>query len=162
MAYALFEYNNNFVMTQLTKNKQDEDLAAQTLIDGLNADWGAAYEQKKHLGNRAIEEGVSVIQNGAKIVDQEFKERILKKFGNDPDFIRYSSNLGSKFAEAGSIRVDLVPTPADLQAQIDTEIGHKAYGSDYLKHGFTKQQHQTQVKKVSQLFQKKVKHTKTG
>jgi len=154
-ADALFKFNNDNVIALLTKRTQDAELAMQTLKDGLYKDWGNAYEQRKHLGNVAVEKGTD--GNG------EFKERLCQKFGNDPDFIRYSANLGAKFAEAGAVDTSkLVPTTADLQTQIDNEMANKAYGIDYAKHGFTKKQHEAQVKKVSQLFQEKTKHVKTG
>ncbi len=153
-ADALFTFNNNTVITQLAKNVQDAELEAGTLKDGLYSDWGNAFEQKKHMGNVAIETGT----NG----DVEFKERITVKFGNDPDFIRFASNLGGKFAEASSPAAASIPTPADIQESIDNEIANPAYGTDYMKHGFTKAQHQAQVKKVSLLFQQKTKDVKTG
>ena len=153
-ADALFTFNNNTVITQLAKNVQDAELEAGTLKDGLYSDWGNAFEQKKHMGNVAIETGT----NG----DVEFKERLTVKFGNDPDFIRFASNLGGKFAEAGSPAAASIPTPADIQESIDNEIANPAYGTDYMKHGFTKAQHQAQVKKVSLLFQQKTKDVKTG
>lgn len=154
-ADALFKFNNDNVIALLTKATQDAELSMQTLKDGLYKDWGNAFEQRKHFGNLAIEKGTD--GNG------EFKERLCQKFGNDPDFIRYSSNLGAKFAEAGAVDTsNIIPTPGDIQAQIDEAMANKAYGQDYAKHGFTKAQHQAQVKKVSQLFQEKTKHTKTG
>ena len=155
LADALFEYNNTFLIAQVAKQAQDAELEMIELRNGLYTEWGSAYEQRKHLGNVAIEKGT----NG----DQESKERILRKFGNDPDFIRYSSNLGALFAEAGAVDTsNLVPTPADIQEQIDNEMASKAYGTEYMKHGFTKAQHQAQVRKVAQLYQEKTKHVKTG
>ena len=155
LADALFEYNNNFVIAQLAKNTQDKELSATQLKDGLYSDWGNAFEQKKHLGNVAVEQGT----NG----DADFKERLTQKFGNDPDFIRFSANLGSKFSEAGSPEAKQIPTPGDIQTQIDTEQANPAYGPDYLKHGFSKSQHKTQVNKVQQLFNAKMaSETKTG
>jgi hypothetical protein len=153
-ADVLFAFNNNNVIAQLAKKAQDSELSMKELTDGLYSDWGNAYEQKKHFGNAAIEQGT----NG----DVEFKERLTKKFGNDSDFIRFSANLGGKFAESGSIKVEGIPTPADIQVQIDEAMASPAYGLEYAKHGFTKAQHQAQVKKVSQLFNEKTKHVKTG
>lgn len=154
-ADALFAFNNNNVIAQLAKNAQDAELTATELQNGLNADWGSAFEQKKHLGNVAIEQGTNN--------DAEFKERLAQKFGNDPDFIRFASNVGSKFAEAGSIKIDAIPTPGDIQEQIDAAQGNPAYGPDFMKHGFTKAQHKQQVNLVQQLFNKKmVSERKTG
>ncbi len=162
LADAIMAFNDNNTIATLTKNKQDSDLQMQTLEDGLHTDWGSAFEQKKHLGNIAVDEGTSTIQNGVKTVDEEFKERLTQKFGTDPDFVRAMSNLGSKFAEAGTVMIDLVPTPSDIQEQINTITGSPAYGLKYAEHGFTKQQHQDAVKKASLLFQQKTKVAKTG
>lgn len=153
-ADALFEFNNNTVITQLTQKAQNAELEATILKDGLYADWGNAYEQKKHFGNKAIEEGTSG--------DADFKERLTQKFGNDPDFIRFAANIGGKFQEAGSIKIDSIPTPVDIQKQIDDAMGNAAYKPGWKKHGFTKQQHDNQVEIVSALFREKTKSTKTG
>lgn len=153
-ADALFEFNNNNVMSQLTKNSQDAEAMTAELTNGLYADWGNAYEQKKHLGNVAVERGTDG--------NEEFKERIAQKFGNDPDFIRFAANLGGKFAEAGSVNVEMIPTPGDIQTQIDEAMSHKSHGADYVKHGFTRTQHDAQVEKVRLLFVEKTKHIKTG
>jgi hypothetical protein len=107
------------IMADLKVVQQDEQLRAEELVRGLNADWGAAYEQNKHLGNIAIEEGCSVKQGDKMVVNQEFKVRIVEKFGTEPDFIRFASNLGKKFAEGKSPEFSNVPTPSDLQAQIN-------------------------------------------
>ena len=154
LADALVKYDTEFKVKHLATTEQDNKLAMTQLQDGLVADWGNAYEQKKHLGNKAIEEGVSG--------DAAFKERITEKFGNDPDFVRFAANLGGKFAEAGSIQIDTVPTPGDIQTTIDDEIAKPVYGSEYAKHGFTKAQHVTQVEKVAALFREKTQHVKTG
>lgn len=146
-ADALFAFNNNHVIAELARKAQDAELAATKLQDGLYADWGNAFEQKKHLGNKAINEGTAG--------NDEFKARLTEKFGNDPDFIRFAANLGSKFSEAGSPDIALIPTTGDIQNQIDEAMANKAYGPDFKQHGFTKAQHETQVEKVSQLFLKK-------
>lgn len=153
-ADALFEFNNNNIITQLTKNAQDAEASMAELKNGLYSDWGNAYEQKKHFGNVAIEQGTAG--------DVEFKGRIAQKFGNDPDFVRFSSNLGSKFAETGSVQIETIPTPGDIQTQIDEAMTHKSHGIDYAKHGYTIDQHNKQVEKVRLLFVEKSKHLKTG
>lgn len=99
--------------------KQAQELEMSTLNGALSTDWGAAFEQKKHLGNMAIEEGT--------VGDAEFKARIVEKFGNDADFIRYSANLGGKFAEGKPPGFAAVPTPNDYQDQIDTLMADPLY-----------------------------------
>ena len=143
-ADSLFAFNNNFVIAELTKRTQDAELEATKLQDGLYADWGNAFEQKKHLGNKAINEGTAG--------NDEFKARLTEKFGNDPDFIRFAANLGGKFSEADSPNIPLIPTTGDIQSQITDAMGHKSHGADYKAHGFTKAQHDAQVEKVSQLY----------
>lgn len=143
-ADELFAFNNNALIAQLTTTEQDGKLAMQKLTDGLYADWGNAFEQKKHLGNVAIEQGTAG--------NPEFKVRLIEKFGNDPDFVRFSANLGSKFSEAGSPEIAIIPTTGDIQSQIDEAMAHKSHGADYKVHGFTKAQHEAQVEKVSQLY----------
>lgn len=120
LAGALFEFDNNFKATLRAQRIQDEELATTELKNGLYTEWGNAYEQRLHLGNIAIEQGVSKVVNDATVVDEELKARVIKKYGNDPDLIRVLSNLGSKFIEHGLADTSkLIPTPSDLQSQID-------------------------------------------
>lgn len=111
LAEALFEHEIAYKLKQVQAKTQNDELEMQTLKNGLFAEWGAAYEQRKHFGNIAIEEGASG--------DAEFKQRLVSKFGNDPDFIKYSANLGGKFSEGKSPDFTNVPTPANLQTQIN-------------------------------------------
>lgn len=116
-AKAIFEKNNSDIVIGEKSLSDAIAIARQEVNDGLYKDWGNAYESKKHLGNLAIEhgcKGATATPEG----DAEFKARLCDKYGDDPDFIRYSSNLGGKFAEHGSITVSTVPTPGDVQTQI--------------------------------------------
>ena len=101
--------------------QQEQETQNAKLLGDLSTEWGAAMEQKKHLGNIAVEEGT--------LGDIDFKTRLTEKFGNDPDFIRYSSNLGGKFAEGKSPDLTNVPTPADHQDAIDALMADPLYTS---------------------------------
>jgi len=101
----------NDMLADIQSGKQAEELAMSKLKSGLSLEYGAAMEQKTHIGNIAIEQGTKG--------DLEFKQRLTDKFGNDPDFIRYSVNLGEKFSESKSPEFTNIPTPSDLQTQID-------------------------------------------
>ena len=107
------------MLVDLQNKQQDDKMAMDELVSGLAADWGAAYEQKKHLGNMAVEEGTSG--------DVDFKNRLTDKFGNDPDFVRFAANLGGKFAEGKSPDFANVPTPGDLQTQIEAIEANPLY-----------------------------------
>ncbi len=108
--HFIAEFANDMI-ADLQTMEQAKELEKTELTSGLATDWGVAFEQNKHLGNMAIEEGT--------LGDADFKERLTRKFGNDPDFIRYSSNLGKKFAEGKPPGFGAIPTPSDYQDQID-------------------------------------------
>ena len=107
------------MLADLQSVKQVEEQQMSELKTGLSLEYGAAYDQKKHIGNMAIEEGTKG--------DLEFKTRLTDKFGNDPDFIRYSINLGEKFAEGKPPNFANIPTPADYQIQIDEIMANPLY-----------------------------------
>ena len=101
----------NDALADIKTAKQAEEAQLGELTSGLSTDWGAAYDQKIHLGNIAIEEGT--------MGSQEFKDRVVAKVQKDPDLTRLLANLGSKFAEGKSANFANIPTPSDLQTQID-------------------------------------------
>jgi hypothetical protein len=98
-------------MLDLQNRKNAEEAEKAELKGGLTMEYGNAYDQKIHLGNIAVNEGT--------LGDEEFKNRLTGKFGNDPDFIRFSVNMGSKFAEGKPPNFSAIPTPSDLQTQIN-------------------------------------------
>ncbi len=119
---AADEFIKEFAQDMLADYKlseQAKETAKAELVSGLSTDWGAAFEQKKHLGNMAINEGTAG--------DDELKARIVEKYGNDPDFIRYSANLGAKFAEGKPPGFAAIPTPSDYQDQIDALMADPLY-----------------------------------
>ncbi len=99
--------------------QQAKEIEMTALKSNLSIEWGAASEQKKHFGNMAVEEGT--------LGDVDFKERLLQKFGDDPDFIKFSSNLGGKFAEGKPPGFGVVPTPSDYQDQIEALMANPLY-----------------------------------
>jgi len=131
----------------LQAHQTDTELAMTELKGGLQRDWGAAYDQNIHLGNLAIEEGVKG--------NEEFKDRLVAKFGNDPDFIRFASNLGGKFSEAKLIDAK-IPTPADLDDQIKTIMNEGGAQGPYMNRDHPR--HKDYVAKVQKMFE--AKHAK--
>jgi len=101
----------NDMLADIQNQQQMEQLAVDELVSGLSQEWGASYDQKIHLGNMAIEEGTGG--------NQEFKSRIVAKIQKDPDLTRFASNLGAKFAEGKSPSYTAIPTPSDIQSQIN-------------------------------------------
>jgi hypothetical protein len=137
-ADALFKFNNDNVLTQVNSQNVTAEAAMNELKEGLYKDWGAAYEQKKHLGNLAIEKGTEGDNSG-------LKDRVIAKYGNDPDLIRFMSNIGSKFAETGVVTTTQIPTPADIKAVIAEEMAKDSYTNA------RNPQHKAQVQKVFEL-----------
>ena len=110
----------NDMIADIQAMNQASELEATELKSGLATKWGAAFEQRKHLGNIAIEEGTTG--------DDALKERLLAKpWINDPDFVEYSSNLGGKFSEGKPPSFTAIPTPSIYQDQIDALMADPLY-----------------------------------
>jgi len=102
-----------------SENAQIEQLAK--LRDGLLQEKGNAYAQFQNNGNFAI-------QKGTEGEPPEFKDRIVEKYGNDPDFVRLLGNLGGQFNETGSVSAtDMQPTPADIEKKIKDIYNSEAF-----------------------------------
>ncbi len=109
-AQFIAEFAND-VLADIKIAQQAEESQLAELTSGLSTDWGAAYDQNIHLGNMAIEEGTDG--------NAEFKARVVAKVQKDPDLTRLLATLGSKFSEGKSPDFTSIPTPSDLQTQID-------------------------------------------
>ena len=144
---AIFADYNADILEDLKTQNDLIKANREEVKNGLFKDWGAAYEQRKHQGDYAVEKGT--------LGDAEFKERLLAKFGDDPDFIRFASNIGGKFGEHEDISAQ-IPTPDDIQQQINAEMAKPAYTDP------RNPDHKACVKRVSLLFQEKNKVTTTG
>ena len=115
---GMYDLYNGYMKKEYEKQVQSQEFSKQEAVASLRESWGLAYEQRVHFGNVAVEEGAEG--------DDGFKERLISKFGNDADFIRYSSNLGNKFSEHRTISQN-IPTPADYQTQIDELMSNPLY-----------------------------------
>lgn len=109
-AQFIAEFAND-VLADIKSAKQVDELQLAELTNGLTTDWGDAYPQKIHFGNIAIEEGT--------MGDLEFKDRVVAKVQKDPDLTRLLANLGGKFTEGKTPELTNIPTPSDLQTQIN-------------------------------------------
>jgi hypothetical protein len=100
---------------------QKEDDEFNILNDNLHKEWGRAYDQKVHLGNKAIDKGVKG--------DEGLRERVTEKINNDPDLIKLVSNLGGMFSEETPFEEQRIDTPSDLQTQINEIMDDPRYMS---------------------------------
>ena len=142
-AKALYDFHNSLVLKGLEMSQKDAEQALMAAKADMTKEWGAAYEQKLHLANAAIDKGT--------LGDEDYRQRLTDKFGNDPDFIRYSSNLGSLFAEHSDVNISNIPTPTDIQEQINDLMGQPAYIER------NHPNHKQILAKVQRLFEQKAK-----
>ncbi len=145
---GIVEFNNANTLQTLQSQEQSSQLVHDERVAGLQKEWGDAFEQKKHLGNVAIEQGTGG--------DGEFKDRIVEKYGSDPDFVKFAANLGGKFAEHGTVVPEMmIPTPSDMDIQIKELMAKDAYlNAD-------NPQHKQLVEQVQALFRKKTGEART-
>lgn len=126
--------NDQRIDTQLAKEKADKE---------LHEKWpGDEYKANMHAGNLAIEKGVAG--------DEELKARILEKYGNDPDFIMYSRNLGVNFQEGGTIIGDTQPGSTFNVADAINDLRSTDAYKNKMNPG-----HKDALKKMSALYEKK-------
>lgn len=118
---GVMELHNTDVAQQLTDKQNNAATSLTKLKTDLLTEKGNAYAQFEYNGNVAIEKGTTG-------ETPEFKERIVKKYGKDPDLVRLLGNLGSSFKESGGIpTTDLKTTPADLQTELTEAMNHPAF-----------------------------------
>jgi len=143
-ADALLAFNTDAALVAMQNEQNADELSMKELTDGLYAEWGNAFEQKKHFGNMAVTEAV--------LGDEEFQKRLMAKYGNDPDLIRAFANLGAKFAEHGAPTVPQIPTPTDYDQQIQEIMNTPEYrGGGEIPQAV----HDAAVAKVNRLLQQK-------
>ncbi len=124
--FFIAEFANDMVV-DLEAMNQSKEAAKTELVSGLATDWGPAFEQKKHLGNIAMNEAATSMVGGQPVVNEEFKARLVQKAGDDPDIIRAFANLGEKFAEGKPPGFAAIPTPSVYQDQIDALMADPLY-----------------------------------
>lgn len=146
-AEAMFrDWNQDTLQARQNADKEIE-AKKQQAEDDLRAEKGTAYDQQLHYANVAIAEGVDG--------NEEFQKLVTDRFGNDTDFIRLMMKLGSKFAEHGVMTVPSMPTPSDIQVQIDEIMATPEYRGGP---GISPSLHRTVVQKVARLFEEKAKN----
>ena len=118
---AITKFNNEDVLSVLKDQADAKEAEEIALKDGIIKKWGRAYEQKAHRGNIAVHKGADG--------DEGFEQRLLDKINKDPELLEFASNLGGLFSEHDLAEDPNVPTPADIQTQIDTIMHDPRYSS---------------------------------
>lgn len=122
-AEALLAFNTQSALSAHKQAQQAATDAQEEAKAALTSEWGhgKGYEAKLHLGNVAIEQGVAG--------NEDFRAKIVQKFGNDPDFIKFAANLGGKFAEHGVKVTQSAFTPAEIQDRINEAMSAPEYSN---------------------------------
>ena len=105
----------------LTRTQASEQAKADMLTESANAlstEYGAAFDQKMHMGDMAIED----FTGG----DVEMKEA-LAYLKDDPNAVRMMVHFGGMLAEGKPPNFSAIPTPSDYQDQIDTLMADPLY-----------------------------------
>jgi len=119
---GIMEIYNADLASQLTDMGNNSETTLAELKSNLLAKWGNAYSQHEHNAEFALSKG----SKG----DDELKQRLVDKYGKDPDFIEVFANLGGEFSESGSIPVSkLSSTPVDIQAKINEIQASEAFNN---------------------------------
>ena len=100
----------NDMLADYQNMQQLKEQSKMELVSELATEYGAAFDQKMHLGDIAIEEGTGG--------DPEMKEA-LAYLRDDPVAVKMLVNLGEKFSEGKPPSYSAIPTPGDYQDQID-------------------------------------------
>ncbi len=106
------------MLTDIQSAKMAKEQAKAELVKGLSIEYGAAMDQKMHLGDIAVEEGTGG--------DLAMKES-LAYLREDPNAVRLLVNLGAKFAEGKPPNYAAIPTTSDIQSQIDAIAANPLY-----------------------------------
>lgn len=142
-ADALLAFDATRALAGRKAGEDAETMRVKETGDALRKDWGVNYDRNVHLGNVAIEMGVDG--------NAELKARVVGRFGNDPDFIRFAANIGAQFDEHKIVHQS--QSARETAGQIDTKIAEAMASEAYndRKHP----QHKSQVALVTELHKKK-------
>lgn len=98
--------------------EQAKETAKAEIVGKLTTEYGAAFDQKMHLGDMAMEDFAGD--------NQEIKES-LAYLKEDANAIRMLVHFGSMLAEGKPPSATAIPTPSDYQDQIDALMADPLY-----------------------------------
>ena len=147
-AEALLAFDSQRALAGVKAGEEAEATRMKETSDALRKDWGANYDRNMHLGNIAIEHGTDG--------NAELKARIVDRYGNNPDFIRFAAAIGAKFDEHKIVHDSRASV--ETAGQIDAKIAEAQNHPAYLDRRHP--QHQQQLDLLSGLFKKKAAASK--
>ena len=137
---ALNDKHNELFQTSVNNmNKEEQD----RINDALHDEWGRAYDQKSFRAEKAVERGA----NG----DDALLDHVMGKMKDDVQMMRWMSNMEDQFSEHDAVERANIPTPGDLQEQIDELRADPRFLSD------DKRTRQPLINKINRLTEQKLK-----
>ncbi len=120
LAQGMFQFWNEYVAGLHKTQAQDAQAEAEQRKHDFYSKYGNQAEEKLHIGNIALER--------ASGDDEEFKNRMIEKYGDDPDFNQLLINFGDKFVEHKLIDFKTTTQSVDdIQTEIDEIRANPAF-----------------------------------
>ncbi len=106
------------ILADYQKVQQAKETAKAELVSTLSTEYGAAFDQKLHLGDLAVEDFAG---------DDVAMKESLAYLREDPNAIKLLVHFGSMLAEGKPPSATAIPTPGDYQDQIDALMADPLY-----------------------------------
>ena len=140
----LIELDDQRILAMRGQMAKDAETELATCEEQLKTQWGAAYDERKHLANRMIEENTT----------EDTKQSVLDAIGNSPVVADFLANIAKKFVEHKIISADLTqPTPTDALAAAEELRNTPGYISGELSNTSPSRYKQI-TKEITTLMQK--------
>lgn len=124
---AFMQHEMQAAVKLLEAEEAEELKAKQGAEEVLRKEFGGAYEERLHVANRVVQEAFP---------KEEQRMAFLEKYGNDPDFIRFASVVGSRMAESKAIVAEMSrDTPKEIDkkvAELQATPGYMAPNGQYV------------------------------
>ena len=125
-AYMKNEVESSLKILQNTE--QEEARVRDENELALKKEWGAAYDERLHVGKRLVAEAFGNNETG--------RLAFLEKFGNDPDFIRFAATMGAKLVEHKALiatyeGVNSPKEALDRAKSLQSTPGYMSYDGSY-------------------------------
>lgn len=117
----------------LSAQKEQSEKSYNEAAFNLKNKYGAAYEEKVHLSNRMLNSFAT---------NKEHGEKIVKKYGNDPDLIEFMVNVSSSLSEDsiskhGITGELMTPQEASFKVkEIMSDMKHPYYNREHPQHNY--------------------------
>lgn len=149
-AEKLFAFHNDINLGSIQFNETAAEVTLKETEDFFHGEYGNAYDQKMHQGNRAINEGVqSNEEMQSRIVNMKLQDG--SNLGANRDFIQMMNTIGERRNEGSpaNVQAKSIDTPDEIQGKIQTLMTTEAFNNKHHP------EHEITMKKVDMLYEEK-------